>query len=193
MAPFLIIITGLPCTGKTTLGRRLAQALGWPFVHKDGIKEMLFEHLGGSDRTWSKQLGRASSELLYYFAETQLIVGRSLVIESNFDPAFATPRLLALQEKYGFVPIQIQCQAEGDVLFRRFQKRSESGERHLGHGDHLNYAEFKTVLLNGAVHRLAIGGPVFEIDTTDFQKIDYSVLIGAIQAITDPNHVQPRK
>lgn len=187
MAPFLIIITGLPCTGKTTLGRRMAQALGWPFVHKDGIKETLFEHLGWSDRAWSKQLGRASSELLYYFAETQLIVGRSLLIESNFDPVFATPRLLALQEKYGFVPIQIQCQADGDVLFRRFQKRSESGERHPGHGDHLNYAEFKTVLLNGAAQRLAISGPVFEIDTTDFQKIDYAALVGTIQAITDRN------
>src|ERR1700712_3623889 len=105
----LIIVTGLPCTGKTTLGRHIAKELGWPFVHKDGIKESLFDHLGWSDRAWSKLLGRASSELLYYFAETQLAAGHSFVIESNFDPTFATPRFQALQAQYGFTPIQIYC------------------------------------------------------------------------------------
>ena len=53
---WLIIIWGLPCTGKTTLGPWLAKELGLPFVHKDGIKESLFESLGWKDRAWSKQL-----------------------------------------------------------------------------------------------------------------------------------------
>ncbi len=181
MPPSLIIVSGLPCTGKTTLGRCIAKELRLPFVHKDGLKERLFEHLGWSDRAWSKQLGRASAELLYYFAETQLAVGRSLVLESNFDPAFATPRFRALQEQYNFVPIQIQCKAEGEVLLQRFKTRAESGERHPGHVDHLNYAEFQTVLLNQSSHTLAIGGQVIEIDTTDFQKIDYVGLMAALQ------------
>ncbi|CAN5725036.1 AAA family ATPase [soil metagenome] len=181
MTPYLILVTGLPCTGKTTLGRRIAKELGLPFVHKDGIKEALFEHLGWSDRAWSKQLGRASAELLYYFAEIEVSVGHSLVIESNFDPIFATPKFQALKARYDFTPIQIQCKADGDVLFRRFQARSESGERHPGHGDHLNYAEFKTVLLQGQLNHLALGGPVIELDTTDFQQIDYVGLIEALR------------
>ena len=180
--PLLVIITGLPCTGKTTLGKRIAQELGLPLVNKDGIKELLFDHLGWSDRTWSKKLGGASTELLYYFAETQLAVGRSLVIESNFDPAFATPRFLALKEKYPFTPCQIQCQTEGEVLFQRFKDRAESGERHAGHGDQFNYPEFRAVLLKGSLDHLAIGGQVIELDTTDFQQIDYGSLLAALQA-----------
>jgi len=183
MMPLLVIVSGLPCAGKTTVGRRLAQDLSLPFVHKDGIKESLFDHLGWRDRTWSKALGRASSELLYYFAETQLAVGRSLVIESNFDPVFATPKFLALKAQYSFTPLQILCKADGAVLLQRFQQRAESGERHPGHVDHLNYAEFQTVLQQGSLENLAIGGQVIELDTTDFQQIDYTGLVAAIHRI----------
>ena len=42
----LIIINGAPCTGKTTLGRKLAKQLCLPFLSKDGIKEVLFDTLG---------------------------------------------------------------------------------------------------------------------------------------------------
>jgi len=185
--PYVIIVAGLPCTGKTTLGRLIAQHLGFPFVHKDGIKEILFEQLGWSDREWSRQFGRASSELLYYLLEAQLVAGCSLVVESNFDPTFATPRFQALQARYDFIPIQVQCKAKGEVLFRRFQTRSESGERHPGHVDQLNYAEFKTALLAGSSEPLPIGGQIFEIDTTDFQAIDYPKLFVTLQTIVNPN------
>ncbi|MFZ4462043.1 MAG: AAA family ATPase [Patescibacteria group bacterium] len=45
MKSLLIIITGLPCTGKTTLGRKLAEELRLPFVSKDDFKELLFDDL----------------------------------------------------------------------------------------------------------------------------------------------------
>jgi len=96
----LVIITGLPATGKTTLGRRIAAELKLPFVYKDGIKELLFDTLGWSDIEWSQRLGRASTELLYYFAEAEVKSGNSCVLESNFDAALATPRFLALKEMY---------------------------------------------------------------------------------------------
>ena len=38
----LIIISGLPASGKTTLGRELAKLLGFQFIDKDDILESLF-------------------------------------------------------------------------------------------------------------------------------------------------------
>ncbi len=178
--PLLILISGLACTGKTTLGRYIAQELGLPFIHKDGVKEVLFDHLGWRDREWSKQLGRASSELLYYFAEVQLKAERSFILESNFLATLAVPKLLALHAQYPYQPVQIYCKTEEAVRFERFQQRSESGERHPGHVDHLNYAEFKTVSTPGGLAPLEIPGLLIEVDTTDFQRIDYSGIISSI-------------
>lgn len=179
----VIIVSGPPCTGKTTLARRIAGELRLPLVNKDGIKELLFDSLGWSDREWSRKLGIASYDLLYYFLEAQLQAGRSVVIESNFTPEFATARFLALKERYGFEPFQILCKTEGEALLRRFKERAESGERHPGHVDHLNYEELKQVLLKGHHEKLDIGGEVVEVDTTDFHAIDYEGLLAAIRRL----------
>jgi predicted kinase len=61
----LIVVSGLPASGKTTLAHLLAAELRLPLVGRDDIKERLFESLGWSDREWSKRLGIASWDLLY--------------------------------------------------------------------------------------------------------------------------------
>ncbi len=177
----VIIISGPPGTGKTTLGKRLAQELNLPFVHKDGIKELLFDKLGWSDRAWSKTLGIASYALLFYFLETQLSAGRSCIVESNFHADFDTERFLALKAQYDFEPLQICCMADGEVVFQRFKDRAASGERHPGHVETPNLEEFKPVLLRGRDEVMHIGGTVIEVDTTDFEKVDYEGLVERVR------------
>lgn len=150
--------------------------MGIPFVSKDDIKELMFDGLGWKDREWSKKLGLVSYDLLYYFAEALLRANRSFMIESNFKPEFDNPKFVALKEKYDFNVFQILCKADGDVLFERFKKRSESGQRHAGHVDTANYDEFKNTLLSGRCEPLAIRGRIIEIDTTDFNKVDVDAL-----------------
>ncbi|MDQ2902886.1 MAG: ATP-binding protein [Ktedonobacteraceae bacterium] len=183
--PLLIIISGPPGAGKTTLGRYLAQELHLPFLNKDDIKELLFDNLGWSDRPWSRKLGMTSYELLYHFIEVQLRAGGSLITESNFDPLYAGARFLSLKERYGFEPIQIQCFTEGTVLLERIKARSTSGERHPGHEEHIYYHEFVDVLLRGKLDSLDIGGQLLEVDTTDFTKVDYKKVLDWIIAKTE--------
>lgn len=178
---FLIIILGPPGSGKTTLGKRIAKDLNLPFIHKDGIKELLFDKLGWSDRAWSRKVGIASYAMLYYFIETQLSAGRSCIVESNFNAAYDTDQFLALKAKYDFEPLQICCMADGEVLFQRFKERAESGDRHPGHVETLNLEEFKSVLLRGRDEAMDIGGTVVEVDTTDFEKVDYEGLVEGIR------------
>ncbi len=181
----LILVSGPPCTGKTTLGKRIAKEFRLPFFNKDSIKESLFDSLGIKDREWSKKVGLASYTILYQIIEALLSVKQSLVIDSNFKPEFDTKRFLDLQKKYKFETLQVICKTEGETLFERFKKRSESGERHPGHVDDQNYDEFKEVLLKGKASALAIEGKVFEIDTTDFAKIDYESLFQLIKSATN--------
>lgn len=179
---FAIIISGPPCTGKTTLGQYLSSELSLPFLSKDRIKESLFDTLGWGDREWSRKLGRATMQLLYLSVEIELAAGRSFIVESNFKSELATPQFLGLKSKYNFQPFQIQCQTQGDVLVARFKQRTLSGERHPGHVDHISFADVEPDLGRGYYDPLDIGGSLFILDTTDLTRLDYTDLSAAIRS-----------
>jgi predicted kinase len=168
----MIIISGLPCTGKTTIGKRIAEKFNLPMISKDHIKESLFNSLGIRDREWSKKLGMATYPILYYFCEENLKAQKSFIVESNFSPQFDTQKMLKLKKEYLENVLIIQCECEGETLFDRFKQRSESGERHAGHVDHLNYEEFKESLLSGRIDILDIGASVIKVNTTNIDDIE---------------------
>src|SRR5947207_3182207 len=60
MSEPIVIVSGIPGSGKTSLGRPLAKALGVAFIAKDVIKEALGDVLGLVDVETSMRLGQAS-------------------------------------------------------------------------------------------------------------------------------------
>jgi predicted kinase len=180
--PPLVIVTGPPASGKTTLGRALAMRLKMPFLYKDGIKETLFDTLSWSDRAWSRKLGVATYALLFHLLEMELAVGRSLVVESNFDAERAGPIFLALRERYDFRPVQVCCIADGAVLLERCHARATTTERHPGHDDLAHMAELEPSLLRGRLDPLPLKSPVIEVDTTDFTQVDVEAITRRVLA-----------
>lgn len=179
-SPLVIVVNGLPATGKTTLARRLATELRLPLLAKDIIKEALFETLGWSDREWSRRLGTATMALLYRLFEEQLRAGQPCIIESNFYPDRDTQRFRDLAATYPFIPFQILCASDGPTLYARYCERALSPERHPGHVETHNLTEHRELLLRGRIEPLAIGGTLYESDTTDFATMDYERLFAAI-------------
>lgn len=190
VSPLLVIISGPPAVGKTELGRRLGRDLRLPFVHKDGIKETLFDNLGYSDREWSRRLGRATYSLLYYFAGTQLAAGNSLILESNFHAETATRELQDLRDRWPFRAVQIQCVASADVLIERWRRRALSGERHPGHVDHLCEDEVAPYLWRGRLDALDIGDEIIEVDTSDFDAVDYPSIVTTLRQQLEPGSLE---
>jgi predicted kinase len=176
-SPVVLFITGLPCTGKTVLGKQIAAHFSLPYLYKDGIKESLFDSLGWSDRDWSKSVGVAAYSLLFYFAEALLEARQSFILESNFSVERDGPRLQKLQEHYKFRAIEIQCVAEGEVIVERYRQRWEAGNRHPGHVDPETYDELRPTLLMGRLPPLGLQGEYIEVETTDFEKVDIAVII----------------
>ena len=79
----MIIVSGAPGAGKSTLAGPLAAELGFPLLSKDVIKETLFDQLGhvaDDERRSSQQLGGAAMELLWRLASACPAV----VLEANF-------------------------------------------------------------------------------------------------------------
>jgi len=123
--------------------------------------------------------------LLYFITESLLKADKSLIVETNFNPKFADKKFLDLKEKYNFVPFQVRCITDGEILLDRFIKRANSNERHAGHVDAESIDEWRSILLQGKIEALNIGGEIFDIDTSDFNKIDYNKLVSAIKSATN--------
>jgi predicted kinase len=179
----IVFITGLPCTGKTYLGKQIAAHLSFPYLYKDGIKERLFDALGWSNRDWSKKIGAASYLLLFYFTETLLEAGESFILESNFSAERDGLKLHEMQEKFDFKAIEIQCVADGDVIVERYRLRWEAGNRHPGHVDPETYDELLPTLSLGRLPRLGLQGEYFEVDTTSFEKVDVEGILRKIDQL----------
>jgi uridine kinase len=48
--PFIIMVLGLPGSGKTTLAKKISQKFSLPLLAKDDLKVMLFDVYGWKDR-----------------------------------------------------------------------------------------------------------------------------------------------
>jgi predicted kinase len=179
--PLLVVVTGPPAAGKTALSRRIAAACGLPLLGRDALKEILFDTLGWSDRAWSRRLGGASYELLFYAAEALLRTHHSCVLESNFTHEQNSGRLGALAQQHGYFPYQILCHARPAAIWARLHQRSSNGERHPGHLEASELAGLDPEQIAGSTAPLQIGGRLIELDTTDFAQLDFAGLLADLR------------
>lgn len=183
MMAWLIIVTGRPAAGKSTLATWLGEQLSIPVLSKDEIKEVLFEQLGWRDREWSRTLGRASVELMYLHAQTQLEANKSVILDNAFHPDLASTKLQNLLNQSTADAIQIICDSKNDVLFERFRQRAESGVRHEGHIDVQSLDEFGQNLKQERSLILEIDGEVIQLDTTDIAALNYEPVLEQVKTI----------
>lgn len=175
----LIIISGLPGTGKTTLAKKIADELGFVMVSMDAIKEVMWDTMGHDfDFEFTDKIGKTAFELVFYFIELSLPKGVSLVIEAHFHPEINNERFNKLKEKYGANLVQIYCDCETEALRKRFSERMEKDSYHKGH-KHVIKLYGKERILNSLGtknKRLDIDGETYDLDTTNPKAIDYEKL-----------------
>jgi len=126
----IVIVSGSPGAGKSTLAGSLARSLDFPRLSKDVIKETLFDQLGHvaeDERESSRQLGGASMELLWRLAGSS----PSVVLEANFrsDSPYERERLLALSP----TPVEVFCRVPFAIAAERYAKRAASPHHHPVH------------------------------------------------------------
>lgn len=169
----MIIVTGAPATGKTTLSKQLAGMLQLPVINKDEIKELLFDNLGIKDREWAVKLGATSFELIYLLAEKLCQTGRPFIVEGNFENKYSTKSFLELKTKFDYEILQLYCHAQDEVLYKRYVDRDNSGNRHPGHIRMTNGFEGYKRMTGDKEFKLDIvGSRIKEIDTTKFEDIN---------------------
>ena len=131
----LLIVTGAPATGKSTLAARLAADYGLELWSKDQFKESLFETLGSGDAAWSRRLSDASFALLFDCADRVLRRTSTVLLEANFRRGEHEAPLSRLCQRRGCRVAQVLCEADETVRAARLAQRSAEPSRHPGHAD----------------------------------------------------------
>jgi predicted kinase len=168
--PLLVIVTGPPGAGKTSIAEPLAARLDLPLLAKDPLKETLHDALGGEGRGWSHRLGAASFEVIFEVLAELLAHGCSVVTEGNFG------RVKPFRELPPARVAQVYVTAPPEVVRERFQERDRA---HPVHYDAEVVDEVPARMAAGEWQPLDLDGELIRVDTT--KRIDIEALARRIR------------
>ena len=167
----IVLVSGAPGSGKTTLAVPLAEALQMNLIGKDLVKEILWDVLAppDGDLEWSRRLGTAAMEVIWGLAAQS----RGAVLEAKSRPHsdYEKARLSSLSAKV----VEVHCWCPPEIARQRYERRATQSAHHPAHVtptlDSALLAEFDQ----------PVGlGTVFTVDTTHPLALDE--LTGAILA-----------
>lgn len=128
--PRVFVVTGLPASGKTTVGSAVATGLRLPLIDKDAILETLFDANGMGDSDWRSKQSRSADLVMQRMAQA---AGGSVLVSWWRHPASATDSGTPtewLRSLPGEI-VEIHCRCAPEVAVDRFFAR----RRHPGHLD----------------------------------------------------------
>ncbi len=192
----LIILAGMPATGKSTVAAALSSAFHYPILEKDNIKEAMFDTIGFENYPQKRRLDIAANEVLLHVLKAMMKTGTSVIVDNNFD-ADSTRKLCALIEEYKPRCVTVFLGGDAQTLYERYVKRDNAHARHLGHilqehyppheGDSLDYTmtreEFDEKFFKRGMALFRCPGKRMDVDMTDIENKDLGLLTEQVRKL----------
>ena len=182
MRPTLIVVSGPPASGKTTLAHALARAVHCPAVCRDEIKEGFVA--GAAPESFVPERGDAANQVataaFFDVVDLMLQRGVTLVAEAAFQHHRWAPRLIAFG-KLADVRV-VNCVTDAEVARqRRLQRWTNQPWRRRFHADpdpeRLAGMEPQAVDQPGAYQPIRLNLPTLVVDTSDGYRPEFDEIV----------------
>ena len=172
--PILILVAGIPASGKTTLSKKISSNFKLPLFSADEIKELISDNICGRENVelFSK-VANASFNVFWRLIENNISAGISCIAEALFIIDFSESRIKKLQEKYDCYIIQIYLNCSEEIATKRYDKRHLGEERHSSHIPKMaevfkKYGGYENLV---KISKMPIDDTM-QISTNDFAKVE---------------------
>lgn len=170
--PTLVVVSGPPTSGKTTLAHALAEAIPCPAISRDEIKEGMVHAVGSDFRAGpGDPLTTRTMPVFFEVLRVLVTAGVTVVAEAAFQDARWREGLEPLS-KLARLRI-VQCSVDDDVARGRLTRlRPAHGDRSPGAllalAGGSPFADFD---------RLSMPAPSLSVDTTDGYAPDFQTIV----------------
>jgi predicted kinase len=173
--PTLIVISGPPGTGKTTLAHAIASALGCPAICRDEIKEGMVHATPGFAPKPGDELTTRTLPTFFGVLKLLLKAGVTTVAEAAFQDRVWRPGLEPLQD---LARIRIvHCAADPKLARERTLRRKKQNPVRQAHPDP-DQAEVG----HNQFDRVSIEAPFIEVDTTDGYEPELDTIVAFVSS-----------
>lgn len=132
--PKLVVVTGRPGAGKTTLSKELGKLLYFPVVSRDEIKEGYVNTFNVRHDELPENTNRIASEVFFKNIELLLTSKVSVIAEAAFQHQVWEPEITKFED-YADVFVII-CEIDAEVAAKRHLERvMNDPKRGFFHGD----------------------------------------------------------
>lgn len=126
----LVIITGAPASGKSSIAESLGKKLCIDVISKDEFKVELFEKFGFTNHAEKRKLSIKGEQIMYETIEHYIEQNKNLIVDNHFKH-FDVLREILSRASVDVVVKCVYCVANYKILAKRYNERISSGNRHL--------------------------------------------------------------
>lgn len=157
----VVLVNGVPASGKSTVAAALSRATNWPVLSLDTIKNPFLAILPPGDRLFNRTLGRASYAAIFDVV-AEAPPGSTFILDAWFG--FQPPEVLeaGLARAGASERAEIWCHAPPEVVGQRYEARLPL--RPAGHPGADYIPELEALAARAQPTGLL---PRFDVDTTD--------------------------